>query len=353
MLRFVDSFDHYTLAAEFLSKYNIRNGGGSSHPTISAGNGRNSTASMRLTSSGNGTGWLHKVLDAQQTWIMGFSFKPSSITCLNSPGGQIASFMDGDTTQCDLRLQNTGQLRVTRGNNVTVLGTTTNALSAGQTYYIEWKLKIDNTTGTVDVRVNGESWLSLTGQDTQNTTNATANGFILGVSAYPTSSFGTAGTFDYDDVYVCDTQGSNNNDFMGDVRIQATLPSGAGTTTNFTPSAGSNYENVDDATPNDNTDYNYSLTAGHIDTYVMGDIAPSAGTIKGIAVQMRARKDDAGTRTIAAAIRTGGTDYFGSNKNIGTDYTYYTEIWEINPNTSVGFSIADINGLEAGAKVIA
>src|SRR5262249_37892481 len=150
---------------------------------------------------------------------------------------------------------------------------------------------------------------------------------------------------DYCDLYICDGQGSLNNDFLGDVRIQASIANGAGATTNWTPSAGSNYQNVDDATPNEDTDYNSDATAGDIDTYAMGDVTPAAGAVKGVMVSMRARKDDGATRTLQAAIRTGATNYFGASQNLTSSYAYYTEIWENNPNTSSPFTISDVNGL--------
>src|SRR5262249_28298610 len=213
-------------------------------------------------------------------------------------------------------------------------------------YYIEVKIKFDPTVGTVDVQVNGVNRLALTGQNTRNSANSYANAVTIGNRGVNAQQVAT--TADYDDVYICDGAGSVNNNFLSDVRVEAIFPNAAGSSAQWTPSAGSNYQCVDENPPNDDTDYVSHSTLNDLDLYAMSNITPTSGTIKGIAVQMRAKKDDAGVRTIAAAIRTNSNNYVGANQNVGTGYQYWTEIWENNPNTSVPFTITEVNAIEAG-----
>lgn len=345
-IEFWDSFDTST---DYLTWWTSELDAAGFLIEVISSEGRFGTAALRMQSNNNSV-WLQKTLTAVQTRVIATSFRFSV-----HPGGgracDIMGLLDGSSLQCDLRLHPDGRLSVTR--NGTVLGTSTFSLTANTTYHIQFKIKVDSTTGTVDVKVDDASILSLTGQNTQATANATTSAFYLGTRFVTSGFLGNANSLIYyDDVVVLNTSGSINNDFPGDVRVQSTLPTGAGTTTNLTPSTGSNYQNVDDNPPNDDTDYNYSATPDDIDTYAMGDITSTSGSVLGVASRMRLRKDSAGAKTIAAAIRTNANNYFGSNQNVNTTYFYYSELWETNPNTTNPFTISEVNNIEAGIKII-
>ena len=67
---------------------------------------------------------------------------------------------------------------------------------------------------------------------------------------------GTA-TWYYDDIALNNNVGSDNNSWCGPGSIyQTAIVTGAGTKADFTPSAGSNYQNVDEWPPDDATTYN-------------------------------------------------------------------------------------------------
>jgi hypothetical protein len=350
-LRFADSFDHYS-TANITRKWTTHGaGGGAVSSSISPSNGRNGTSSLRVTHTGsNNNSALGPsiTLDSRATWIVGFSM---AISAAPIQTWVFAKWADAGITQVDFRLNTDGTISATRGG--VLLGTTTFALSGPNTYYIELKVTVDPSAGVVVIKVNESTKLNLTGQNTRATTNSTANNFAIG----KVISLGTNNpsiTVDHDDLYICDTSGSVNNDFIGDVRVQAILPDGAGSTTQWTPNgAGSNYQCVDESDPNDDTDYVSSANAGDVDTYSFSNVTPTTGTVAGVQWLGCARKDDAGVRTIAPAIRSGGTNYFGGNQNIGTSYTYYLEVLETNPDTTGAWTISEVNAAEFGQKVIA
>lgn len=344
----IDFWDSFDCNTDLLSWWSaLTTAGAGSSVLISAGNGRNSTASLRLVwNASDAVANVRKTLAPEQTRLLSFGFRIAALPAVALP---IAGFLDAGSLQCDLRLLPDGTFRVTR--NGTTLGTTSFSISSGAYCHIQFKVKIDPSTGTIDLKINNDSKLSLTGQNTRATANSTANQIVLG---NVTGVFAGGGSFtaDYDDLVSVNGTGGLTS-FTGDVRVQASLPSGAGTTTQLTPSAGSNFQCVDETPPNDDTDYVSSSTPGQYDTYAMGNVTPASGTVLGVGVRMRARKDDAGTRTLAAAIRTNSNDYFGANQNISTSYLYYGEMWETNPNTAAAFTISEVNAIEAGAKVIA
>jgi|SRR3990167_662169 len=331
-LLFVDSFDHYA-SAELELKWTAK---GSATTVIDGSNGRNSTAGLN---AGSTAGSVRKTLPggAKATLIAGVGFKPNAFTAIR----QVLGFMDGASVQCDVRVTTSGTLTITR--NGTVLATGTTVLSLGVYYYIELKATIHDSTGSAVLRINSVQELSVSGVDTKNTANASADGVQLGGN----------GQMYFDDLYVCDDNGSVNNDFLGDIRVEAILPSGAGNSAQWTPSAGANYENVDETPPDEDTTYNSSLTPTNLDLFAMANLVSTSGSIKGIQTLRYTRKDDAGARIIRRAIRTGATNYFGSNESISLQtYAYFHEIVENNPNTTNPWTISEVNAIEAGYELV-
>lgn len=331
--RFRDSFDHY-VSADTPTKYT-----NSSLPIVTAGAGRRGTACMRFTSGGS---FVTKTLDAQSTWIMG-----AAVKFQNLGGGSFFALLDAGTLQVDLRINTDGTLSVTR--NGTVLGTTTFSVLLNVYYFIELKVFINNTTGTAEVRIDNTTRLSLTSQDTQNTANATANQVEL-------SNTGSANQTEFDDYYVLDGTGSApNNDFLGDIRVDAKFPSAVGNTTQLTrggTDSGANWSQVEETAPNADTDYNEHATVGNKDTYVFEDLTHTPVTIFSASVLAYAKKDDAGAKGIILVTRS-TTDFDSASQALATGYAYYEQIRELDPNTSAAWTLANLNAAEFGVKVAA
>lgn len=337
-LRFVDSFDHYA-TADVLLKYTSSSG----TPTISASNGRRSTSSFRTTS----TGVLIKTIDAQATWVVGFSFRTAALPSANPL--TILELRDAGTVQVDVRINTDGTMTVTR--NGTTLSTSASAVSAGTTYYCEFKATISDAAGSYSLRINGAVFTSGSGVDTKNTANATANQIAIGAAQNRAQ-----GNFDIDDLYICDGAGSSNNDFLGDVRVDCYMPSGNGNSSQLAGSDGNstdNYALVDEASQNGDTDYVQSATVNQKDTYDFTDMSHTPASIFGVQVNMVAKKDDSGNRSICAVTRSGGSDTDGATQALSTSYVVYTEIRETDPNTAAAWTRTNLNNAEFGVKVAA
>lgn len=332
-LRFIDGWDHYA-TADITRKWTSILGS----PTVQAagrfgGNClRISTASINVT----------KTLPAAAGWVIGFAVKLPVLAA-----NPLVSLLDAGSAQVELRLAADGTLAVTRAATALTGGASALALSTATWYYIEWKVTIADSiaANSCQVRVNGAQWINVTaGQDTKNTANATANQVRL---ASPASA-----NTDFDDLYVCDSAGSLNNDFVGDCRVEALFPTGAGTTTQWTPSAGANWQCVDENPPTDDTDYVESSTAGQKDTYAMGDLASVPTAIFGVQTCLLARKTDAGSRSVAAVIRSGGADYDGATVALADTYAYLLEVREQDPDGPASWTAAKVSAMEAGLKLV-
>jgi hypothetical protein len=218
--------------------------------------------------------------------------------------------------------------------------------------FIEWKVTIHATAGTVDIRVNGVSVLSLTGQNTRNTVNTAWNVFQLGwADAVANTVSSTNRNIDYDDLYVLDGTGSVPwNAFLGDIRVDPRNMTAAGATTGWTPLSGSNWDNVNDTAPNDDTDYTTTATVGATDTFVAQD-APSPGAaIYGIQHCLSMKKTDAGTCLVAPIVKlSGGSDTPGTDIAPGTTYAYGLQVAMTKPGGG-NWTEADFNNAEFGYK---
>jgi hypothetical protein len=349
-LKWIEGFDYWSTAEAGLLYPDWSN---NARLVIETGSVRYGTRGLRAfaTSGGSaGYGWIRRSIGGtEDTVITGFAFRPVT----NSNGtSQFMALYEGTTLHVDLRISTgAGSYDLSATMNGTPLGSTvTAAFTDNVWHYVEVKCLIHDTAGTLEVRINGVAVLNLTSQDTKNGGTGFIDRIQLGVTANPAN--GNDYDFDYDDWYICDDTGSLNNNFLGDIRVAALFPSGAGTTTQWTPSAGSNFQNLEEVGPDGDTTYNSETTASDIDLFAMDNLPTNATTVAGIKEIAYHRKDDAGVRTLRHVVRTGATNYEGSDISVSDSYTYTgVALRETNPNTTVAWTQSDVDGLEAGYKL--
>lgn len=345
MLRFIDGFDHYS-SSQITRKWNnlIASTG-----TASMVTGRYGGQALELNYGSNYI-YVNKYFSvSQSTWIIGLNFKINSGPTVPGPDFYFLQLMDSGNTQILISYTNTGSLlQVFRGTG-TLLATTPVTLSIW--YYLELKIIISSSIGSVLLKLNNTPVVNLTNTNTQNTGNNTANGIQFGGSPTnrPTSNF------DIDDLYVCDTTGTYNNDFLGEVKVSTLTPNGAGNYSQFTKSgsspAATNYQGVNEIPANDDTSYNSSNVPNQIDTFTFTDLSDVPLFISAIQTNTQSRKDNTGTRSGNPLIRISGTDYLLSSFNPITSYSIDNQIQEKNPATGLPWTLSDINALEAGYKL--
>ena len=343
-LLFCDGFDHYTATLDKYEYASYHSSGG-----IGSG-GRFGGNALKVVSSA-GFSSVRKYLPAGATWVVGFAINPVSIWGGDYRGQSIFSVMDaiGSVTHMTLRILPGNVLAVYRAS--TELGRSTISIIPNGYQYVEIKFTISDTVGSVEVRLNGTSVITLSGVNTRNGGSATANGFSF-ESVLVNGSWDTAASY-YDDIYICDDSGSVNNDFLGDIRVSALVPTGDGTYTQFTPSTGGNYQNVDDESPDGDTTYNSDNAVGHVDSFAMSSLPSSAGLVLGVQTLVAARKDDAGERSMGTVQRSGSTDTEGAGVPLLVGYRYIRDVYDINPATGVAYTVGEVNALEVGYKVTA
>lgn len=336
-LLFMDGFDHYA-TADLTKKWSSN-----ASCTISAAGGRRSGGALVVPiNSANVTKTLAA---ASASFVMGAAFKTDVLVAK-----AIFSLLDAGNAQCELRMNADGTLSVTRAGSALTSGTSTNAITTGVFYYVEWKVTIADSigVGSCVVKVNGATWITVaTGQDTKATANASANQITLNGST-------STNTATFDDFYICDLSGSApQNDFLGDCRIDCQFPNADGSNSTWTPSTGTtHYTLVDEATPN-TTDYVESNVIGNKDTWAFQDLSSITGTIYGVQINTAALKDDAGGRSIINTVKSGATNADGATQAMSTSQIYYLDIFATDPATTAAWTESAVNAAEFGVKVAA
>lgn len=341
-LIFMDGFDHYS---SVLDKWSVASAFGISSGGVDGSN--------MLYYGGNiATGeYAHINLGDHADAVIGFDFK---INAMTTGPMQFLCLMDGGTPQFSLWIDgNTSEIVACRGGNIifgmpTDLGRGSVVLTQGAWYHLEVKVSISNS-GLFEVRLNENSILVGSG-DTQDTANSTWNALRIGGGGGGGSGFFKG--YGIDNLYVLDTTGSDNNDFLGVCSVDFLSVDGDGSSSDWTPSAGSNYQCVDDVPADGDTSYVSSDQLGDVDLYTFTALGHSR-PIKAAQLVSVARKEDSGVAAITNKTKVGGVVRSATTVgDLTTSYGSIRSVMEKNPDTSAAWAAADFSSSEFGFEVV-
>jgi hypothetical protein len=94
----------------------------------------------------------------------------------------------------------------------------------------------------------------------------------------------------------------------------------------------------------------YTGTANAIETAVVDNLLATGLYIRGVAVNVAARRSGAGLTKVDPVLRSGGTNYFGTEKSIGYGNTHARHIWTTDPATAAAWDSTGVNQIEAGVR---
>lgn len=238
-----------------------------------------------------------------------------------------------------------------RNGDGTVLGTKSapgSFTAATKWNFIECKVLINDTTGTVDLKINGQVILAITSADTRNGgTNSWVDMIIYDC-------------VDSNDIRICNmvmmnSSGSDFNDFLGPRRIYTLFPN-ASPTANWIRSSttSTNWELVDETSPDGDTTFVESLSTGDIDMYGFVNLSTTATSVDAIAVNISARESTSlATRNMRVRIDSTGNVATGPTIALSTSYAIYQNVFETDPNGSIPWTVGAVNVILAGIEVIA
>lgn len=342
----IEGFDHYASAVtgegSISAAWTFSTTSGLTLPAgILDGTGR---AMNYCTSSSLNAATRRTIGGSSDTITLCFRFKaPSSFASTTG----LCLVANGSGDQGWLEVTTSGTLRYKRGTSYnpssgTGIGTpSSNSLATGGTYFIELKVKVHASTGTVDVWVDGTNWISLTGQNTLAQAAATIT--RIGLCATQQNSV----TWSFDDLYVL---GDSADSRLGDRRVISLLPNADTAEADWALSTGATgFSLIDDDQAN-TTDYIEAVNNGDYSLFDIVNLSYTPATIAAIAIEICAKKTDAGTIEVRTKQKSGSTTTDGANVSLGSTFVHIQEIFVENADTTAPWTASDINSLQVGVE---
>ena len=283
---------------------------------------------------------------ANPTIIIGFTFR-HDIQANNNVDN--VRLQEGATGHISINFHGiSGQIQLERGTtqiDISPVG----SFVRGVLHHFEMKTFINDTTGTVEVKIDGTTVVNFGTGDTR-------NGGAVGTIDRISMGANSGTPLRIDNLVIMDDQGGLNDDFIGDVVIEARVPDGNGNYSQWDGSDGNqvdNYLQVDEGPPHDgDTTYNNAQVAAEKDTYTVEDLVATTGSVLAVQGGIIARHEGAGG-TLRQMLRRSSTDQFGSAVTPGSGFTYHNELWEEDPNAGPGaWTITNVDATEFGVDLV-
>lgn len=223
--------------------------------------------------------------------------------------------------------------------------TATPVLVANAWKHMEAKVLIDAAAGTVEVRVEGITVLNLAGiRTSSNVGGAIAS--CLNVAQQSCQTGGACDLFIKDYIIWDNTTGFNNN-FMGSCQVYKIIPD-ADVALNWTPSAGgTGFNLINEVTPDDDGSYISAPAPGIPAAYKcsLSDLPVTVTSVRGVMPIHRSRKTDGGDGNIQIGAISGASTGLGVDRPITTAYTYWWDIFDVDPATAAAWSRVSVNAM--------
>lgn len=255
------------------------------------------------------------------------------------PGtGNLFGWYKGSTGIVSLKFDGSGRLQVCSGWGGTAYFTGAQALSSGTWYYVELYFKMADSGGAIELRVDGVSQGTYSG-DTKPGSDATIDKLRF---------YGPSGANSYiDDIMINTISPDLAGSWPNGAKIVLLKPNGDGSTKQWTPSAGSDHYAVVDEVPPSGTDYLQSATPGQVDELDIENLPAEALSIAAIQVDMWGLKGSTSPPTqVKLGVRIGGTNYMSSAKDLGLSQGLVSHILNVDPSDSNPFTPSDVNSLQ-------
>lgn len=311
------------------------------YPGIETSSQRTGYGSLRIRASD----WypLRPLVTGVSEFYFGCAVKPGYVGSVST---NMFNFRKGTTAIAQLIINASGYLEAYRGGSIIATGT--KLFTAGTWYYIQIHVKIDDSAGDFEVKVDSSPTLDIDfSGDTKPGTDTTVDN--VGLSGWQSGSTVTTG---FDDLVWNDTSGSYNNTWPGAVKLYPLRPNATGDSAQFTRGGtdrGNNYAQVDEV-PSDHTDYLYSNTVDHKDLYNAGTLAlPNNSVIQNIVVIANAYLDS-GSGNISLGVKSSSSEDFSADLPLGSALHPYEYAIPLDPATAAAWGQSAVDSLQIGMK---
>jgi len=328
MLRWIDGFDHYGTNTARLTEGAYSTVG--TNISLSTTTPRTGSHCLRQGSA-SGDGPRKSLGGNTSSFVFGMAYRIDAYPTVNGGQGVWKLLDENLAAQLSLVVKVDGSLSLRRGSlsGTEVANSGAYVLGLNNQHYIETKVTVSNS-GSCEVRVDGVARVTFTG-DTADTSVQSAASLVL----FPATN-GSGGNKDIDDLYLCDLTGGVNDDFLGDLRVRTLYPDADTAQEDWDKSAGDDsFAMVDEAAPNDDTDYLSSDTPGEATELELAALPTTPDAVHGVMAVVRARKTEAGTGVIDFGVRSDGVAQASSHA-LTISYHDYFHVMDEDPGVTDG-----------------
>lgn len=316
----------------------------------STGNHRGTNGS-RCCQHNGGAAYLGVAVAAEDTKYQGVAFDMTG-----SPGSYgrwgLLWFAEGSTRHVTIMVDANGKVAAYRGTSTggTLLGTSSVVCQVINSFiHYEAKVKVHDSTGTIDVWCEGTNVLSLSSQDTRNGGTGVIDN--CGIGGDEGGGGGTSFSY-YDDWTVQDASATVP---VGDVAVILHQANATGTYSSATASTSTVLSCVDDTATNGDTDYAIldSTSLPKALSVNLANTPSNAVTVYAVHPFAIVRKDDAGANTGRLLLISGATESDGgADLTASTGYVVKRRIHNTDPNTGIAWTLSGVNAIEVGWRRI-
>ncbi len=347
--KWIEGFEAHTGSSQAARKYASFSGSwGSSEPGRVFGYSGTIVNTLAVTPS----------LGLDNTWVIGFGARLNSHTTLVNSGAQGFYLEKGTDEQLHIEMESTSgtgfRWLLKRG---ATLVATSSYFDFGVWHYFELKVTVrTGTNGSYELRLNGV--LDISGSSVNLADEGTDGADIFAVRY--TSNL-NANLF-YDDMYVLDSSGSKNNDFLGPSIVEAVEMSATGASNDFTNDSGgassANWDQVNDSrTVTDEVGAGGTISSDintDLDLYGATDLSQITGTIHAVQLGIQAAMDAAGSRTLRFKYRDPDTTVVdGGNFVVDSQvFDEFTVVLDDNPHSAAAWDVNNIDDGQFGVEVV-
>lgn len=308
--------------------------------------GRNGYNKLVFTGGTNATPYVCRALKVPAAEIVVQIFiQPSTVPAGLRTG--LIEFRDSSVSQVWIGLNSDGSLSALRHTSssgaddfggwptmtsVTVLGTTAAGIvQAGHGVSLAVRLKVGDADGEVEIKANGVVVLATVTGDTRNGA-ATISSVLYGLKG---GSGWSGATLSCEDLVV------STAFLSGDKRVDSLFPIADGTLTDWAKSTGADgYALIDEAAPNDDTDYVSTYAVNARSTFKVEAVKNPGAPLDAVMTVLEVRKEDAGDATVAPCIYGGAAAHDGTAQGLATSYGPLTEVFAEDPGTAAAWAEA-------------
>lgn len=338
MIDWADSFDHYGTDIS-----NMLDGAWSEVVAeLSTDFARTGAKSLKLNAT---TGIARRVFGSSKTTCgVALALYLPILPSINESMTPIEFRDGGNAAQARVVVESTGAIAVYLGpygfGGNTPAGTSTILIRANGWNHLEAWCGVDASAGFVEVRLNGVTVVNVTGVNT----DQSLTGEVSQYATLTNQARGADGPWYFDDAIALDNSGATNNSFIGDKKVLTDFPNADTADVDWLPSSGSTrYQMVDDADPDDDATYDEAGASGDIMGLSYPALDGSVVTVAAVAFLHRSRKTDAGTCIVQQAITGSGSgEAEGAENALTTAYSYYQDLFEVDPTTGLAWAPADV-----------